>query len=56
MGVQSESSNYAQVQANSRAPAAASLPTYDAHMHHVRRPAPQPDPNAAETYAQVRVR
>ncbi|XP_039860659.1 carcinoembryonic antigen-related cell adhesion molecule 5-like [Simochromis diagramma] len=56
MGVQSESSNYAQVQANSRAPAASSLPTYDAHMHHVRRPAPQPDPNAAETYAQVRVR
>ncbi|XP_039475537.1 carcinoembryonic antigen-related cell adhesion molecule 5-like [Oreochromis aureus] len=56
MGVQNESSNYAQVQANSRAPAASSLPTYDAHMHRVRRPAPQPDPNAAETYAQVRVR
>ncbi|XP_035771402.1 carcinoembryonic antigen-related cell adhesion molecule 5-like [Neolamprologus brichardi] len=56
MGVQSESSNYAQVQANSRAPAASSLPTYDAHMHRVTRPAPQPDPNAAETYAQVRVR
>lgn len=56
MGVQNESSNYAQVQANSRASAASSLPTYDAHMYHVRRPAPQPDPNAAETYAQVRVR
>ncbi|KAL3980509.1 protein SMG9 [Sarotherodon galilaeus] len=55
MGVQSESSNCAQVQANSRAPAASSLPTYDTHMHRVRRPAPQPDPNAAETYAQVRV-
>ncbi|XP_019210747.1 carcinoembryonic antigen-related cell adhesion molecule 6-like isoform X2 [Oreochromis niloticus] len=56
MGLQNESSNHAQVQANNRAPAASSLPTYDTHVHQVRRPAPQADPNAAETYAQVRVR
>ncbi|XP_065327851.1 carcinoembryonic antigen-related cell adhesion molecule 6-like [Pelmatolapia mariae] len=56
MGLQNEFSNHAQVQANNRAPAASSLPTYDAHVHRVKGPAPQPDPNASETYAQVRVR
>lgn len=56
MGLQNESSNHAQVQANNRAPTASSLPTYDAHVHRVRGPAPQPDPNASENYAQVRVR
>ncbi|CAI5663688.1 unnamed protein product [Oreochromis niloticus] len=56
MGLQNESSNHARVQANNRAPAASSLPTYDAHVHRVKGPAPQPDPNASETYAQVRVR
>ncbi|XP_071382199.1 cell adhesion molecule CEACAM8-like [Centroberyx affinis] len=50
LGVQDPSSTeYAQVRVNSAIP-----PSYDAHMQHTKRPAPQPNENASNLYAQVR--
>ncbi|XP_051262589.1 carcinoembryonic antigen-related cell adhesion molecule 5-like isoform X1 [Dicentrarchus labrax] len=54
LGVQNNSSEYAQVRVHNNAPATSSPPTYDAHQQRMKRLAPQPDANGAQTYAQVR--
>ncbi|XP_028281355.1 carcinoembryonic antigen-related cell adhesion molecule 2-like [Parambassis ranga] len=48
-----DSSDYAQVKVNNKPPAAATPPSYDVHMQRVKRPAPQPGVNGAQTSAQV---
>ncbi|XP_068568964.1 carcinoembryonic antigen-related cell adhesion molecule 5-like isoform X2 [Cebidichthys violaceus] len=53
LGLQSNSSEYAQIIVNNNPPAASSPPTYDAHQQRMKRPAPQPRSNATDVYAQV---
>ncbi|XP_034729118.1 carcinoembryonic antigen-related cell adhesion molecule 1-like isoform X2 [Etheostoma cragini] len=54
LGLQNNPSEYAQVKVNNNPPAASSPPTYDAHLERTKRPAPLPDDNPAQVYAQVR--
>ncbi|XP_044064756.1 carcinoembryonic antigen-related cell adhesion molecule 5-like isoform X1 [Siniperca chuatsi] len=51
-GLQNNSSEYTQVRVNNNPPAASSPPTYDAYIQRRRQPAPQPDANGAQIYAQ----
>lgn len=53
LGQQNEVSEYAAVRVNNKPPAAAPLPTYNAHMERTKRAPPQPDYNDPP-YAQVR--
>ncbi|XP_028435662.1 carcinoembryonic antigen-related cell adhesion molecule 1 isoform X1 [Perca flavescens] len=54
LGLQNSPSEYAQVQVNNNPPAASSPPTYDANLQRTKRPAPSPDANPVQVYAQVR--
>ncbi|KAM9353508.1 cell adhesion molecule CEACAM5-like [Symphorus nematophorus] len=51
IGLQNETSEYAQVCMNNSPPAASSPPTYDAHLQRMKRQAPQPGANGTHTYA-----
>ncbi|XP_073342137.1 cell adhesion molecule CEACAM5-like [Pagrus major] len=53
LGSQNETSDYAEVKANSSA-AGSTPPTYDDHMQRLKRPAPQPGGYGVNVYAQVK--
>ncbi|XP_078107951.1 cell adhesion molecule CEACAM5-like, partial [Sander vitreus] len=54
LGLQNNTSEYAQVQVNNNPPAASSPPSYDAHLQRTKSPAPSPYANPAQVYSQVR--
>ncbi|KAK9514047.1 hypothetical protein VZT92_027537 [Zoarces viviparus] len=54
LGLQGNSSEYAQIVVNNNPPAASSPPTYEAHQQRIKKPAPQPRSNVTDVYAQVR--
>ncbi|XP_031144266.2 carcinoembryonic antigen-related cell adhesion molecule 5-like [Sander lucioperca] len=54
LGLQNNTSEYAQVQVNNNPPAVSSPPSYDAHLQRTKSPAPSPDANPAQVYSQVR--
>ncbi|XP_062421601.1 carcinoembryonic antigen-related cell adhesion molecule 1-like isoform X2 [Pungitius pungitius] len=54
LGVQPDSSGYAQFRANNNPPTASTPPTYDAHLQRMKNRAPQPPSNVSQVYAQIR--
>lgn len=54
LGLENNSTEYAEVVVNNNPPAAPSPPPYEAHMQRMKKAAPQPDANATPLYSHVR--